>query len=188
MFVFHTINTFERGDETVHDVLAFEDAGVIERFKVDDLRAGPPDLRARPTRLVLRHGTESARVEPLGDRGFEFPSVDYRRHGGAAYGCAFGVANGPSAEGYASAVVRLDVESGRVRSLAEPPWVFGEPVLVTRPGATCEADGVLLSVASHLDEPRAALAVLDAETLDVQAWADVDVPVPLGFHGTFVRR
>jgi beta,beta-carotene 9',10'-dioxygenase len=81
MFVFHTINTFEHGGETVHDVLAFEDAGVVERFKVDDLRAGPPDLRARPTRLVLRHGTESARVEPLGDRGFEFPSVDYRRHG-----------------------------------------------------------------------------------------------------------
>ena len=67
------------------------------------------------------------------------------------------------------------------------PWVFGEPVFVSRPGAQREGDGVLLSVASHLDEPRAALAVLDAETLDVRAWADVEVPIPLGFHGTSVR-
>ena len=187
MFVFHTLNSFERSGETVHDVLAFDDAGIVARLNVDDLAAAPPDLRARPLRLVLRHGTEAARVEPLGDTGFEFPSIDYRRSGGVPYGCTFGASNGPSAEGYASAVVRLDVATGKLRSLVERPWVFGEPVFVSRPDARREGDGVLLSVASHPGEPRAALAVLDAETLDVLAWADVEVPIPLGFHGTFVR-
>jgi carotenoid cleavage dioxygenase-like enzyme len=188
MFVFHTINTFERAGETVHDVLAFDDAGIVARLKVEELAGDPPDLRARPLRLVLRHGTESARVEPLGDVGFEFPSVDYHRHGGSAYTSAFGVSNGPAADGYGSAVVRVDVERGRLRSASERSWVFGEPVLVSRPGATREGEGVLLSVASHLEEPRAALVVLDAESLDVRAWADVATPIPLGFHGSFIRN
>nr|UXE45515.1 apocarotenoid-15,15'-oxygenase [uncultured bacterium] len=187
MFVFHTLNSFERNDETVHDVLAFDDAGIVGRLNVEDLTSAPPDLRARPMRLVLRHGTEAARVEPLSEARFEFPSIDYRRFGGQAYRAAFGVSNGPAVDGYGSAVVRVDVASGKTRSLAERPWVFGEPVFVSRPGSEREGDGALLSVASHLDEPRAALAVLDAETLDVRAWVDVEVPIPLGFHGTFMR-
>jgi carotenoid cleavage dioxygenase-like enzyme len=187
MFVFHTINTFERAGETVHDVLAFDDASIVAKLKVNDLAGQPPDLRARPMRLVLLHGTESARVEPLGDVGFEFPSVDYRRFGGAAYTSAFGASNGPAADGYRSAVVRLDVETGRARSVSERSWVFGEPIFVSRPGATREGEGALLSVASHLEEPRAALAVLDAESLDLRAWADVAAPIPFGFHGSFIR-
>ena len=59
---------------------------------------------------------------------------DYRRFGGEPYTSAFGASNGPAKDGYRSAVVRLDVGTGRVRSAAEPSWVFGEPVLVSRPG------------------------------------------------------
>jgi len=188
MFVFHTINTFERGDETVHDVLAYDDAAIVERLSVDRLGdAGLPDLRPRPTRLVMRPGVEDALVEPLADFGFEFPGVDYRRFAGRDYRVAFGAENGPEKDGYVSSIVRLDVATGAKKALREPGFVFGEPVFVGRPGGSGEGDGVLLSVASHASEDRAALAIVDAASLDVVAWCEVPLPIPLGFHGSFVR-
>jgi carotenoid cleavage dioxygenase-like enzyme len=64
--------------------------------------------------------------------------------------------------------------------------VFGEPLFVPRPGAEQEDDGVLLTVGSNAN--RAALAVVDAGTLEPVAWARIEVPLPLGFHGSFVSR
>jgi carotenoid cleavage dioxygenase-like enzyme len=46
---------------------------------------------------------------------------------------------------------------------------------------------VLLAVGSHVDTQRSAMVVLDAATLDVRAWAEVPIPIPLGFHGSFFR-
>jgi carotenoid cleavage dioxygenase-like enzyme len=187
MFVFHTLNTFEREGETVHDVLAYDDASIVARLSTARLVEGFPDVRARPLRLTLRHGVEEARVESLADVSFEFPAIPYRRCSGSDYGVAWGAASGPTGGAYRSELVRLELASGKVARLAEGDFVFGEPVFVPRPGATREGEGVLLSVASHPTDARAALAVVDAETLDVRAWAETDVPIPLGFHGSFLR-
>lgn len=184
MFVFHTINMFERGDETVLDVLAYDDAGIVERFSTRALaEQGPPDLRAKPTRIVMTKGREEARVEPLGDVGFEFPQVSYKRCSGQSYEVVWGAED----VGARSAIVRVEVNNGRVTRFSEANFVFGEPVFVAEPGASSADRGVILTVGSHVDEPRSALAVLDATTLDRLAWAEVNVPIPLGFHGSFVR-
>ena len=46
---------------------------------------------------------------------------------------------------------------------------------------------MLLTVGSAVDGEKSWLAVLDAATLQVHARAEVPVPVPLGFHGSFFR-
>lgn len=46
-----------------------------------------------------------------------------------------------------SAIVKLDVASGRAVAAWEPPNHFpGEPIFVPRPGSTAEDDGAVLSV------------------------------------------
>ena len=65
--------------------------------------------------------------------------------------------------------------------------VYGEPVFVARPGATAEDDGVILAVGSLPSREKAHLAVLRADDLTRVATAHVDVPLPLGFHGSFAR-
>ncbi|CAN5511897.1 carotenoid oxygenase family protein [soil metagenome] len=187
MFVFHTINSFERGDETVHDVLAYDDASIIERLSVENLAKGLPELRPKPTRLVLRRGRTEATVELLSDGGFEFPSVDYRRNGGADYRVAWGADTAPKGNGYESALVKLSVGEGTHRMLAESGFVFGEPVFVAKPCSVMEGEGVLLAVASHAESDRAALAIVDAQSLDMIAWCEIDAAIPLGFHGSFLR-
>jgi beta,beta-carotene 9',10'-dioxygenase len=188
MFVFHTINAFERGSETVVDVLAYEDAAIVRRLGTDALARSLPDFGPRPRRIVLRDGTDEARVEPLHDVAFEFPVIDYRRFSGQKYRVAFGTAYASGTDGYEASVLRVDLDGTSVRRFASRGWIFGEPVCVSRPGATREGEGAILSVAGHLNGARSAVVVLDAETLDPLAWAEVDVAIPLGFHGTFVRE
>jgi carotenoid cleavage dioxygenase-like enzyme len=134
-------------------------------------------------RIVMTPGREEARVEPLCDEGFEFPVVSYRACSGRDYRLAWGAR--PSAEH--SEILCVDVRSGKTTRTARHGFVFGEPIFVSRPGSGEEGDGVLLAVASHISDSRAAMAVLDARTLEEIAWAEVDVPIPLGFHGSFVR-
>jgi carotenoid cleavage dioxygenase-like enzyme len=187
MFVFHTINAFERDDETVLDVLAYDDATIVQRLSADALAHSLPELSPRPTRIMLRHHSDEARVESLHDGRFEFPVIDYRRCSGRSYGVAFGTAYESRGGAYESCVMRVDLQRGAVRRFDESGWIFGEPLFVAKPHASREGEGVLVAVAGHAGGERSAMAVIDAETLDRLAWAELDLPIPLGFHGSFLR-
>jgi carotenoid cleavage dioxygenase-like enzyme len=187
-FVFHTVNAFERQDETVLDVLAYTDADVIAALRIDRMVAHLPDLRPSLMRIVMKRGQERARVEPLGDVGFEFPSIHYRRANGRDYRFVWGASDGHDRSGrYQSAIVKVDVLGGRTSTFSDDGYVFGEPVFVARPDAVDEDDGVLLTVGSRSDAERSALVVIDAKTMTALASAEVPSAIPLGFHGSFVR-
>jgi carotenoid cleavage dioxygenase-like enzyme len=140
----------------------------------------------------MRAGAERARIETLSDAGFEFPSTNYRRVNGRAHRFAWGASNGPQAGGaYASAVVKVDVDTGRSSAFDDGVHIFGEPLFVARPqadgGHNSEDDGVLLSVGSATDAESSVLAVIDAKTMALLASAEVPASIPLGFHGSFMR-
>lgn len=188
-FCFHTVNAFERGDETVLDLLAYPDAGIVDALRVERMAERLPDLRPSLLRLVMRPGSERAAVETLGDAGFEFPSIHYRRASGQPYRYAYGAANGHQADrAYASAIVKTDLQSGGASTFHDAAYIFGEPLFVARPGGADEDDGVLLSVGSALDGASSVLAVVDARTMAPLARATVPGAIPLGFHGSFLRQ
>lgn len=188
MFVFHTINAFERAGETVLDLLAYRDARIMDELRTDRMVQQLPDLRPLPTRIVMRHGRARAELETLSSVGFEFPSTNYRRVNGSDYRFAWGAADGPRADGgYDSAVVKVDVRTGTHSQYSEGQHVFGEPVFVARPGASEEDDGVLLSVGSSKHGASSVLAIIDARTMAPLATIDAPGTIPLGFHGSFVR-
>ena len=84
--------------------------------------------------------------------------------------------------------MRVDTRHPEVGRFSEPAMTYGEPVFVARPGADNANDGVLLTLGSHLREDRATLAVLDATTMQSLAHCDVELSLPLGFHGNFRAR
>jgi len=188
-FVFHTVNAFERGDETVLDLLAYPNAGIVTSLRTDRLTAGLPDLKPPLIRIIMRPGVERATVEKLSDVGFEFPSTNYKRVSGHSYRYAYGAADGHQAGGaYSSAIVKVDIETGRSTSFSDDTYIFGEPLFVSRPGGDGEDDGVLLTVGSAWDAESSVLAVIDARTMALIASAKVQSSIPLGFHGSFVRK
>ena len=188
-FVFHTVNAFEREDATVLDVLAYPNADIVAALRVDRMIAELPELRPSLMRITMRPGFERATVEKLSDVGFEFPSTNYKLVSGRPYRFAYGASDGPRARGaYASAIVKVDLETGGSTSFSDDAHVFGEPVFVSRPRADGEDDGVLLTVGSAQDAESSVLAVIDAKTMALVASAEVPSSIPLGFHGSFMRK
>ena len=189
MFVFHTVNAFERDGDTILDVLAYPSARIMDELRVDRMVEQFPDLRPSLTRIAMRPGRHRAEIEKLSDTGFEFPSTNYGRVSGRDYQFAWGAADGPRADGgNGSSIVKVDIRSGSSTAYSDGEYVYGEPVLVARPGGTDEDDGVLVSVGASARTDTSTLAIIDAKTMALVASASVPSAVPLGFHGSFIRQ
>jgi carotenoid cleavage dioxygenase-like enzyme len=183
-FVFHVVNAFDDGDTTVLDVAAYRDPGIVRQLSRAHLeQSGLPALSPSIRRYRLTAGRADAQVETLLEEGFELPQVSYRQKNGQRHQVAWGARIAGGAQ--PSTIIRLDERGTTTHS--EAGVIYGEPVFVARPGATAEDDGVLLTVGSAVNEERSCMAVLDAATLQVRARAEVPLPVPLGFHGSFFR-
>lgn len=188
-FIFHTVNAFERGDETVLDLLAYPNVDIMESLRTQRMAVSLPELRPSLLRVVMRPGVERATIEKIGDVGFEFPSTNYPRAAGRQYRFAYGASDGHEAGGaYTSAIVKVDVDSGASKSFSEGTCIFGEPIFAARPGGAGEDDGVLLAVGSAQDSATSMLAIIDARTMEPLARARIEGSIPLGFHGSFIRK
>src|SRR5882672_1548970 len=188
-FFFHTVNAFERGNATVLDLLAYPDGDIMGSMRTDRMATALPELRPSLMRLTLQPGVERATFEKLSEVGFEFPSINYKLVNGRSYRFAFGASDGHQADGtYTSAIVKINLESGRSTSFSRDGHIFGEPLFVSRPGGDGEDDGVLLTVGSAQDADSSVLAVIDARTMAQIAIAQVEGSIPLGFHGSFLRK
>jgi len=188
-FAYHTVNAFEREDATVIDLLAYQNADIVASLRIDRMITELPDLRPSLIRIAMRPGVERASVETLSDVGFEFPSINYKLVSGRPYRFAYGASDGPHvSSAYPSAIVKVDLKTGRTMSFRNDTHVFGEPLFVPRPQGDREDDGVLLTVGSSRDTESSVLAVIDARMMAVVASAEVPRSIPLGFHGTFVRK
>lgn len=188
-FTFHTVNAFERDNATVLDLLAYPNMDIMASLRTARMVAELPNLRPSLVRLTLQPGVERATVEKLSDVGFEFPSTNYKRVSGRPYRFAYGAADGYQAGGgYTSAVVKVDIETGRSTSFSDGTSIFGEPLFVSQPGGDDEDAGVLLTVGAAQNAQVSTLAVIDARTMALLASAEVQSSIPLGFHGSFVRK
>ena len=181
-FTFHHINAFDRGDELVVDLCAYDDASVIDALYLDRMRAGEPIPPARPRRYVIGLDRGTVTSEELADTDLELPRINYRRHNGRPYRYVYG---GAVTDQFLGRIVKIDVERGESSSWEEDGCFAGEPVFVPEPGAEGEDAGVLLSVVLDSRAETSFLLVLDAATLEERARAEVPHRVPLSFHGQF---
>ena len=183
-FCFHTINQFEDGDDVVLDFLAWKDPGIIEQLRVEKLAAGHPPVGSRWVRARLKPGQTKADFEVMCETPFEFPVINLKRAQCQPTAVVWGATITGSADGADAAVLKV-VPGQPVQRFTSPGWTHGEPVMVPAPNATADDEGVLLALASHAEGQKTALFVIDAKTLTEVARVEVDVGLPLGFHGSF---
>ncbi len=179
LYVFHCANAFRDGADRVLDVLSYPDPAIISELKVEPLSRAQKAVRPALKRLRVKPGGATS-VETLREHCFELPAIAYRAFNGKPYRFLYG----STLAGDGADLCKLDLETGAQQTFGEAGVVFGEPVFVARPGAEREDDGVVLTVGSTPE--RAQLAVLDAASFEPLARARVELPIPLGFHGSFV--
>jgi carotenoid cleavage dioxygenase-like enzyme len=183
LFCFHTVHAFETPDATVLDLIAYPDASLVANLGLPTFADGFPAAQSKLTRLSVDRRTGAVTRRTLCELAFEVPQADWDFVGTGEERYVFGSTLRGDAGSVRSDIVRIDAQSGTAQRFAEGDYVFGEPVFVGAPGRSREGDGVLLTVGSG--ERVSGLFVLDATTLDVLARAEFEVPLPLGFHGSF---
>lgn len=182
-FVFHTLNAYEvpgsDGGRVVIDV-------VRHPRMFATLLTGPYEGLPRLERWTLDRARGTLAVDPLDDRGQEFPRIDERRTGRPhryGYGAAFGagVEHGPA--------LKHDLAGGTTEVHDFGPGRASlEPVFVPRPGGDAEDDGWVMAYVYDATTDRSDVVVLDARDFAGPPVATIHLPVrvPFGFHGSWL--
>lgn len=185
-FAFHHVNAFERGNELVVDVAAYDDASVLDELYLEHLRS------ARTTNAVSRlmryrvslGGGRDVQAEAMAKMPLELPRIDYKHRSSRPYRYVYAAGRQPSGE-FIDNLVKVDTETGATTVWHESGCYPGEPVLVKAPGAASEDRGVVLSVVLDSRRETSFLLVLDAGDLSELARSNLPHHLPFGFHGNF---
>jgi len=184
-FAFHHVNAFERNDEVVCDIVTYPDASIIDALFLDRLRSDertPGTGRLRRYHLPLNEGSVSSSVQS--DERLELPRIHEKAARAQPYRYVYGV--GERGEGsFTDQLVKIDVETGAAQVWREDGTYPGEPVFVPHPDGEAEDAGAVLSVVLDPGAERSFLLVLDAESFEERARAEVPHAIPFGFHGQF---
>jgi carotenoid cleavage dioxygenase-like enzyme len=184
-FCFHHVNAFEDGDDIKIDLVAYDDAGVIDQLYLRRLRAGEVvNATGRLSRYTLRPGSSQMQVEGLADTMIELPRIDYARCAGRPYRYVWGVGRREGAA-FLDQIARIDTSNGSALTWWEDGCYPGEPVFVSAPDAQKEGVGVLLSVVLDARRSVSFLLVLDAQSLAEIARAECPHHIPFSFHGNY---
>jgi beta,beta-carotene 9',10'-dioxygenase len=187
-FAFHHINAFERDGELILDLAAYDGPSIIDRLYMENLTAADPDVRVdsqvRRYRVPLADSGKPS-FETVSEIGFELPRYDYERYAGKPYRIVFGVGTRSGTNDFINQLVQLDTESGETNTWYEGDMYPGEPVFVRKPGTSSENDGLILSVVLDATQGNSFLLLLDAQSFEEQARAEVPQHIPFGFHGEF---
>lgn len=191
-FCFHHVNAFERegGRKVVVDLIAYEDASVIDALRLRRLVTAEPTL---PTGELRRYelsidgrSNGTVETETIYPGHVELPTIDYEGRNTRSYRYAYGVGNRERPpQDFQNRLVKIDVRERDSETWSGEHTYPGEPVFVPAPDQQGEDDGVLLSVVLDAAVERSYLLVLDAATFTERARAWCPHPIPFGFHGQF---
>jgi carotenoid cleavage dioxygenase len=180
-YVFHPLNAYDTADGKV-----ILDVCFYERMMRDDLLGPFGDSIAKLVRWEVDPVRRSVNVTTIDERANEFP-----RHRGALAGkeYRFGYCAQPDPNSMHWPTVKHDLVTGKSEVFDHGAGrAAGEPVFVSRPDATAEDDGWLVTFVHDGNDDSAEFAVLDAQDFSRGYVARVKLPqrVPFGFHGNWV--
>jgi all-trans-8'-apo-beta-carotenal 15,15'-oxygenase len=187
LLTFHTANAWDEDDDVVVDLCASDDASVMKFFV--EVMAGRDFMPSQPTLQRLRLSPDG-RLErrQLSDTPMEFPRVAGRALC-APHTRVYGATVNQSA-GFLGAPAAIDPDTGEssVMTLGAHQ-IAGEPVPVSKPGATNDTDVWLLTLVLDAKAGHTEVWVLDGADVAAPPVAVVPLPhiVPFGFHGNWVR-
>lgn len=189
-FWFHAANVFEDDGHVVVDLCTYPDDCAIDELYLDRVR-GPEGGRLTPSTFVrYRIDVNTAIVDarPLTDASVEFPTVN-PRHLHRPYRYTYAASVDPSRpDDYTNQLVKVDVQTGDVRTWSQPGCYPSEPVMVPNPAGVAEDHGVVLCVVLDAVLGTSVLLMLDAETFTEIGRARLPDVVPFGLHGVVLPR
>jgi len=192
MFMWHSVNAFEAGDELIADFVGYADPDhlVGRGAAVHAVMTGEKGVFRTPGRLWryrIDPGRKRVARELLSDGNFEWPRIDERRRCQQHRFVWLCAAN--QGEFFWSAVERIDLATGeRSRYDFGAGCYCSEPVFVPRSDGAEEGDGWVLTEVYDSRTRKSLLAVLEGGRLADGPLARVMLRhhVPFSYHGWWV--
>ncbi|KAJ8376448.1 hypothetical protein SKAU_G00070280 [Synaphobranchus kaupii] len=115
---------------------------------------------------------------------FEFPQINYRKFSGKNYTYAYGLGLNHFIP---DRICKLNVKTKETWVWQEPDSYPSEPLFIQTPGGEHEDDGVLLTIVVNpgAGQRPGYLLILNAKDLTEIARAEVEVIIPVTFHGMY---
>jgi beta,beta-carotene 9',10'-dioxygenase len=189
-FAFHHINAFEEGKTLTIDLAVYEDSSILKSFYLDTIKADASPLPyGRLTRLQLPINGGKVTSETLSETCMELPNYDVTRLGNAPeYRYIYAVSVNPQTEAsFYNQIAKVDIQGKKDHAWYQPCCYPGEPIFIGRPGREKEDDGIILSVVLDVEKETSFLLVLDAESFNELARAEIPHPILMGYHGAYFK-
>ena len=190
-FVFHHVNAFERGNDTiVIDSIGYDAFPEVEPgsdFRQTDFSRLPPSQLWR-FQLDLTRKTGDRQL--LEEGCCEFPQVHPQWVGRENRYSFMGVAEQQQGSGPLQRIMKRDNYSGeRQVWSAAPDGFVSEPIFVPYPDSQAEDEGWLLSVVYDGDRHRSDIVILEGENITRGPVARLHLQhhIPYGLHGSWVQ-
>jgi carotenoid cleavage dioxygenase-like enzyme len=179
-YIFHTLNAYQEGMEVILVACRMNSANILVQDSREESEGSIPRLHRWRFNLSTGNVTE----EMLDDVPTEFPRVNEQFLGRKTrYGYAATIS--PRVSG----LIKYDFSSGNSQTHEFGTGRYGgEAVFVSRPGATDEDDGWLMTFVYDTGNETSELVIVNAQDISSTPVARVLIPqrVPYGFHGIWV--
>lgn len=185
-FVFHHANAFEEGDTVCLDSICYQSLPQIDPSSsyqgVDFNNLDPGQL----WRFRLNLASQEVSSEILESRCCEFPTLKSDRVGRDYRYVYMGAAHNETGNAPLQGITKIDLSTGdRLISSFAPKGFVGEPIFITKPDATQEDDGWLITVVYNAQRHASDLVILDATNLATVACLELKHHIPYGLHGSW---
>ena len=186
-FVFHIMNSFDRGDEVIVDAARYDSLWVENSHDFFH--------PARLSRFAMNMKTGKTTVEVLHERAMEFPQVNrdyWTKNYRYGYSLAVDEENDSPEriEQAETGIRKYDVVTGEVENwMPGVALIPGEPLFIpSRESGGGEDEGYIGSYLYDRNTETSAFCLFDATRLAAGPIAKVHLPVrvPVGFHGVWV--
>ena len=190
-FIFHHANAFEAGDEIVVDSVSYQNFPALDHeldYREIRFEEVPPGQLWR-YRLNLKTKTTERRL--IDSRTVDFPYVNPSLITQKHRWIYIGAAHQNEGNAPLQAILKIDPESGEQQMWSAAPKGFvGEPVFVSRPNATREDDGWVLTLVYDAKCDRTDVVILDGTNLNAEPVAKLHLKhhLPYGLHGSFTTE
>ncbi len=136
-------------------------------------------------RFTVTVGKNNIISEKIVNEPIELPRINYKNNA-KEYGFAYGASYSKEGD-FLNQLVKMDVNNKKVKTWYEENLYPGEPVFISKPNASAEDDGVILSVALDAKQEKSVLLILNAKDLVEIGRALLPHHIPFGFHGNFYK-
>lgn len=184
---FHVVNAYEKKDKIILEMVIIDDIPENTHAFGDDNVSYINYL----TRWIFDLKKRKITKERLDSKNVEFPRIDERFTGRRSHHAYMNSTQDEKLPHLFDSIVHYDMRtnSKQIHHFGKGSFPL-EPIFVPRSKNSFEGDGFLLSYVYRENEKRSDLVILDAQHVDDEPIAVVQLPhrVPFGFHGCWVEK